>query len=443
MLFSNGLIIFVLLLTSCSGFFLKSILKFEVPKINCWLPFVCVFLGIVISANLRSFNEAMTFFLAAIAQFTAYVFVSRLRQRGSFFWHVMAALASNGAWYATMHILKKSEAYWMLFFPYIIGLVAGRISGVVWAQYIEQKFDLKADATRDDRLAPGKRLGFLAKEWTFWSLIGGLLFYTVYSGFVFETAMFQSLLIVIGLGVLQNFFYAVNTRASARGNNSYIAFTGILSGITFYINAVYLFSHHMPWVLVVPYVLSTVLGSATGAVCSMIFEYITRSQPDAHLNSGAKKSSRKPYLVIVSLAVIWIFFQEPIFRFFGWTVADLKFPLSIVTIKMPRILVILTAALIFLLDTALHTLTSRAGNRNNTNYHVATLIPKGLMDFCKVSYIAQNDKIPDIVPIAVLSGSLGSLYGKDIAEKIERWLQARMDVEPEPARKPVPASSAS
>ena len=39
----------------------------------------------------------------------------------------------------------------------------------------------------------------------------------------------------------------------------------------------------------------------------------------------------------------------------------------------------------------------------------------------------QNGKIPDIVPIAVLSGSLGSLYGKDIAEKIERWLQARMD----------------
>ena len=31
------------------------------------------------------------------------------------------------------------------------------------------------------------------------------------------------------------------------------------------------------------------------------------------------------------------------------------------------------------------------------------------------------------MPIAVLSGSLGSLYGKDIAEKIERWLQARMD----------------
>ena len=51
----------------------------------------------------------------------------------------------------------------------------------------------------------------------------------------------------------------------------------------------------------------------------------------------------------------------------------------------------------------------------------------------------QNGKIPDIVPIAVLSGSLGSLYGKDIAEKIERWLQARMDIEPEPVKKPAPA----
>ena len=255
------LMIFALFLMSSSGFFLKHLLKFKVPRVNCWLPLGCVLLGIGVSANLRNFDEAILFFLAAVAQFSAYVFVSRLRQRGSFFWHVMAALASNSAWYATMHILNKSQAYWMLFIPYIIGLVAGRISGVVWAQYIEQKFQLKADATRDDRLAPGKRLNFLAKEWTFWTLIVSLVFYTIYGFFGFDSAMFKSLLIVIGLGVLQNFFYAVNTRASARGNNWYIAATGILSGITFYINAVYLFSHNMPWALVVPYVLSTVLGS--------------------------------------------------------------------------------------------------------------------------------------------------------------------------------------
>ena len=260
MLWSSLLIHVILFLINSSSFFLKHILKFEVQKTNRWLPLCCLAIGLIVSANLRNFNEAIVFFLAAVVQFFAYVFVSRLRQRGSFFWHVIAALGSNSTWYATMHILKESEAYWMLFVPYIIGIIAGRISGVIWAQYVEQKYKLIADATRDDRLAPGKRLSFLAKEWTFWALVSSLVVYAIYGGFSFEIAAFHSLLTVIGLGILQNFFYALNTRASARGNNWYITTTGILSGVIFYINAVYLFSHNMTWTLIIPYVLSTVLG---------------------------------------------------------------------------------------------------------------------------------------------------------------------------------------
>ena len=55
--------------------------------------------------------------------------------------------------------------------------------------------------------------------------------------------------------------------------------------------------------------------------------------------------------------------------------------------------------------------------------------------------IALNSKAPDLIPIAVLGGALGSLFGKDLSEKVERWLQARMDVEPEPVKKPAAVSS--
>jgi hypothetical protein len=213
---------------------------------------------------------------------------------------------------------------------------------------------------------------------------------------------------------------------------------GLLSGVTFYINAAYLISHQMPIQLIVPYVLSTVLGSVTGAFFSMIIEYVSKLAPDSHLEKPAQKEEKKnrtwvgkqlPYVVIMILALAWIFCQEPIFKFFDYSLSPLKFPIAVVTVELPRIVILLIAALIFLLDSALHTLVSRAGNRNHVGYHIATLIPKGLADFSKVSYIARNDKIPDLVPIAVLAGCLGSLFGKDISERIEKWLQARMDVE--------------
>lgn len=430
----TAMFVFLLLAIGSSGFFLKYQLNYKASAGSCAIPLLVTILGIASAIFLRDFSEAISFLLAATFQFASFVFVSRLRQRGSFFWHAIAAIASNGTWYATIHILKVSEAYWLLFILYIIGLISGRLAGVGWAQYIESRYKLKSDATRDDKLAPGKRLGFIMREKMFWILTAWLIAYTAYGYAGFERVMFRSLLIVIGLGVLQSFFYAISTRASARGSNWYIVVAGLLGGVSFYINAAYLISHKMPMQLIVPYVLSTVLGSTTGAFFSMIIEYITKLAPDSHLDQPETRNQssgnkRLPYIVIMTLALIWIFCQEAILKFFGYSLSPLKFPISVVTIELPRMVILLTAALIFLLDSALHTLTSRAGNRSHTGYHVATLIPKGLMDFSKISYIARNDKIPDLVPIAVLAGCLGSLFGKDISERIECWLQARMDIE--------------
>ena len=389
MVWSTECLILILLAASASGFALKNILRFNIQKSNCAVPFFAAIAGVAASSQLRDFSEAITFLSAATAQFASFVFVSRLRQKGSFFWNVAASLAANGTWYATMHILKRADAYWLLFIPYILGIVAGRTVGVIWSQYIEFKFQLKSDSTQDSRLAPGKRMRLISKEWTFWALAVVLVSYAVYGSLNFEMAISKSLFVVIGFGILQNFFYALNTRAAQRGNNWYIATTGVLSGVTFIASAAYLFSKNMPMELLFPYVLSTSLGSATGTLLSMIIEWTFKIASDEHLDRGRKTKDindlwqkRVPYIIIAGMATGWVFLQKPVFSLLGYPISKLAFPLPIFKAgSIPRTFTIFSAALIFLLDAALHTIVSRAGNRNHTGYHVFACIPKGTADF--------------------------------------------------------------
>ncbi len=431
-----------ILILASSGYFLKYVIKFDVSSVNCKIPLFTALFGIVVSTQLRDFHEATLFLVAAIAQFIAFVFVSILRQKGSFFWHSTANCLSHGTWYAVMGLLSGSKTYWMLFILYLVGIIAGRIAGVNWAAYVVKKYNLTSDATRDPKLAPGKRLNYLMKEPTFWFLVLGLLAYITYGRFNFDSSMNNYLLLLIGLSIVQNLLYAINARAAQRGRNWFIAITGLSAGAIFSVQAVILFSKEMPKELFIPYVLASTLGSATGAFVSMIIEYKRKIRPDEHLVLNKVKvpewKKRLPYAIILALAAIWVIFQVQIFNFFGLTVNELKFPVSVITAKLPRILILMTAAALFFLDSALHTVTSRAGNRNHTGYHVSSLIPKGLVDFLRISYISLNDKIPDILPVSILAGCLGSLCGKDVSERIERWLQARMDVPSEtPETKPI------
>ncbi len=427
------ILITVMLLFGISGFFLKYLLRSNISTSSCLIPFFTMLLGLSASAMLRDFSEALIFLTAATAQFASFVFVSRLRQRGSFFWHMVASLAANGTWYATMHALDSAKAYWWLYLIYVVGIVVGRVAGAGWAQYIEQKFNLKSDATRDPRLASGQRMKFIIKEWTFWVLAFALLVYFLYGFLFFEQPMFKALLIVMCLALLQNFAYALNTRAAQRGNNWIIATTGLLSGLTFYISSAYLFSKNMPLLLLIPYMLSTTLGSISGAALSMIIEWAIKSSPDQHLNKSKETKpwhDKLPYIIFLSLVASWLVFQKSIFGLFNIPLSKLAFPLPMLdTGSIPYTIVIISVSVLFFMDSILQTLMSRAGSRNHTGYHVATCIPKGLVDFARASYISLNPKILEIVPVAIFSGCLGSLFGKDISERIEKWLQARMDTE--------------
>lgn len=460
MLLTTLLIIFGLLIISSSGFFLKYVLKFENNLISCLVPFILMVAGILTATQLRSFDEAMLFFGAAVIQFVGFIFISRFRQRSSFALHAYSSIVSNGAWYMTMSILKLAEAYWLFLIPYIVGIISGRASGMVWAQYIEKKYDLKADVAMDNRLAPGQRLSYILKEPMFWILGASLVINVFYSYFYLDFGQFRQVLVVIGLGLLQNFVGTISARAQARGSNWYIAITSLSSGIAFSLSAVYIFSKGMPMFLFIPYTLSTALGSSMGAFCSMTIEWSSTRikesrcakwfgelRPDQHLEKNKKEKTKEelrlerlPYKVVLILGLGWVLFQEPLFTFLGWSVTSLKFPVSGFSVEWPRYVLMIMASAIFFFDNAFHSINSRAGNRDHSGYHMATCVPKGLADFSKNSYIARNSSIIDIVPVSILAGCLGSLYGKDVSEKFERWLQARMDVEPMPTKKPALSS---
>lgn len=424
----------VVLLASLSGPMLQRVFKYD--RIEGWsYSFFSVLAGLIFSALfLRSMSEAVLFLGAATAQFAAFVFVSRFRQRGSFFWHAIASLASNGTWYLTIHAFKELDSYTLLLVPYLAGIVTGRTCGVLWTQYIEDKYKLVADATRNEKLAPGKRLHYIMREKMFWIISGALAMYVLAGSFLFSSDTVHDLFLVVALGIGQNFLYTLDSRAGQRGNNTYIILAGIPAGAVFYVFATYLFSKGVPLILLLPYMLSTALGSTSGAFFSMVIEWTHNMKPDSHVHDpqahGQKKQSWLPQAVIVMIVMLWAWYSEAILRVFGYAATVLSLPFPILErMQIPREAVILVIAALFLLGESLQTLVSRAGNRDHVTFHVVTCLLRGFVGFFVLKYISENASLPDILPVAVLAGCLGKLYGKTISEFIEIKLAARMDVD--------------
>ena len=82
----------------------------------------------------------------AFAQNTAFSIVSRSRNRNSTPYHLVAAVLSNGVWYATYKFLITADMSWSLFVPYTIGTVSGSILGVKISQRIEAFLKLESDS---------------------------------------------------------------------------------------------------------------------------------------------------------------------------------------------------------------------------------------------------------------------------------------------------------
>lgn len=76
--------------------------------------------------------------ILAFIQNTSFTMVSRSKNRDNMMYHSICSVFSNGIWFATMHYLVVSELDFTLAFPYIVGTVAGSLTGAKISMMIEK-----------------------------------------------------------------------------------------------------------------------------------------------------------------------------------------------------------------------------------------------------------------------------------------------------------------
>lgn len=79
-----------------------------------------------------------TILFLSYVQNISFSIVSRSRNRNNMNYHLIAATLSNSIWFLTFRKLILSDMNWMLFIPYVVGTVAGSITGVKISMKIEK-----------------------------------------------------------------------------------------------------------------------------------------------------------------------------------------------------------------------------------------------------------------------------------------------------------------
>lgn len=79
----------------------------------------------------------------AFCQSVSFSIVSRSRNRNSKSYHFIAAIFSNGVWFATLKYLAiTNNMTWTLFIPYTVGTVGGSVTGQAISMWIEKKLGI-------------------------------------------------------------------------------------------------------------------------------------------------------------------------------------------------------------------------------------------------------------------------------------------------------------
>lgn len=76
--------------------------------------------------------------LLAYIQNISFSIVSRARNRDNMTYHAVASVFSNGIWFLTMRELVVADLTFTLLIPYIIGTVAGSLTGAKVSMRIEK-----------------------------------------------------------------------------------------------------------------------------------------------------------------------------------------------------------------------------------------------------------------------------------------------------------------
>jgi hypothetical protein len=78
----------------------------------------------------------------AYIQNISFSMVSRARNRNNMWYHCACAVASNGIWFASMGLLVANELTWDIAPFYIVGTIAGSLTGSKVSIWIEEKFGI-------------------------------------------------------------------------------------------------------------------------------------------------------------------------------------------------------------------------------------------------------------------------------------------------------------
>lgn len=86
---------------------------------------------------------ALTVLVLAFVQNISFTMVSRARNRDSMVYHAAMAVMSNSIWFLTMRELVVADLTIWLIFPYVLGTVAGSLSGAQISMHIERVIGTK------------------------------------------------------------------------------------------------------------------------------------------------------------------------------------------------------------------------------------------------------------------------------------------------------------
>lgn len=85
----------------------------------------------------------LTILVLAYVQNISFSMVSRSRNRDNMAYHAACSVFSNLLWFATMHHLVATDLTWAMAIPYVIGTVAGSLTGAKVSIRIESLIGAK------------------------------------------------------------------------------------------------------------------------------------------------------------------------------------------------------------------------------------------------------------------------------------------------------------
>jgi len=392
----------------------------------------------ILSPDLADAWEVHTGVMAlGFMQVLAFVFVSRSRNRSDDRYHALAAIGSNGVWYLTFNSVffyslfaavrpEDGSIPYGLFVPFAIGTIGGGLFAAYYSQKIEQWMELHAGPkTKSDienqilkELFVGQLQEIRKRRWLYFGLLSVALWFLGTADTPETVAWFM--LLAYG----QNIAFALGSRARNRNSALYIVLTTILGTLALFFVWRVLIVQGMPLELFAPYTAATVLGSITGARISMMIERFFGIKPDDHVHEESGEDKKKRVAERTRREnMLWRVICA------AGLVAMLATPF-LTNLSIVGLTLVLVAAF---LNSGVHILASRAGNRNNLPYHFVTRLFWGFGWFFLTAAAVYYEMSFAILAPYMLGSVLGNLFGYICATYVEKKLCAVMDV-PDPAK---------